>query len=124
MSDLEAAIHRALVLSTRDVLGVEDFAWISTVSFYPFVLTVRKDSKFKSIGDIVQAAKPKPKGVSYGSAGIGSGSSYTRSAVISSTSGRAASIPASSPRSSITAAFRSPSVSPWPRLSDVSAAKP
>jgi tripartite-type tricarboxylate transporter receptor subunit TctC len=51
---------------------VDDFAWISTVSFYPFVLTVRKDSKYKSVSDIIAAARANPKGVSFGSAGVGS----------------------------------------------------
>jgi len=51
---------------------VDDFAWLSTVSFYPFVLTVRKDSKYKSVADIVAAARANPRGVSFGSAGVGS----------------------------------------------------
>jgi tripartite-type tricarboxylate transporter receptor subunit TctC len=51
---------------------VDDFAWISTVSFYPFVLTVKKDSKYKSVADIIAAARANPKAVSFGSAGVGS----------------------------------------------------
>ena len=31
---------------------VDDLEWISTVSFYPFVLTVRKDSKYQTLGDL------------------------------------------------------------------------
>ena len=51
---------------------VEDFDWISTVSFYPFVLSVPKESKHKSLQDILQAARANPTAVSYGSAGVGS----------------------------------------------------
>jgi len=50
---------------------IEDFDWISTVSFYPFVICVRKDSKFNTLGDLLQAARVKPDAVSFGSAGIG-----------------------------------------------------
>ncbi len=51
---------------------VDDFAWISTVSFYPFVLCVRQDSKFHSLGDLLAAARAKPDGLNYGSTGPGS----------------------------------------------------
>lgn len=51
---------------------LDSFAWISTVSFYPFVLSVRADSKYKSVGDIIAAARANPRAVSYGSAGVGS----------------------------------------------------
>lgn len=51
---------------------VEDFDWISTVSFYPFLICVRKDSKFQTLGDLLKEAKTRPGGLSYGSAGVGS----------------------------------------------------
>ncbi len=51
--------------------AVDDFAWISPVSFYPFVLCVRKDSKIQSLGDLLQQAHAKPGGFTYGSTGIG-----------------------------------------------------
>jgi tripartite-type tricarboxylate transporter receptor subunit TctC len=51
---------------------VDDFAWISTVSFYPFLICVRKDSRFQSLNDLLREAKAKPGGLSYGSAGVGS----------------------------------------------------
>lgn len=52
--------------------AVEDFSWISTVSFYPFVLFVRRDSKFSTLADLLAAARAKPDGLSYGSTGMGS----------------------------------------------------
>jgi tripartite-type tricarboxylate transporter receptor subunit TctC len=51
---------------------VDDLEWISTVSYYPFVLTVRKDSKYRTLGDLLQAARADPGKLTYGSAGIGS----------------------------------------------------
>jgi tripartite-type tricarboxylate transporter receptor subunit TctC len=51
---------------------VDDLAWISTAAFYPFVLTVRKDSKYQSLDDVLRAARANPGKITYGSAGIGS----------------------------------------------------
>ena len=51
---------------------VEDFDWISTVSFYPFLICVRKDSKFQTLADLLKEAKAKPGSLNYGSAGAGS----------------------------------------------------
>jgi len=51
---------------------VDDFDWISTVSFYPFLICVRKDSKYQTLGDLLQDARARPGGLTYGSAGVGS----------------------------------------------------
>jgi tripartite-type tricarboxylate transporter receptor subunit TctC len=51
---------------------VDDLEWISTVSSYPFVLSVRKDSKYKTLDEMLRAARAEPGKVSYGSAGLGS----------------------------------------------------
>jgi tripartite-type tricarboxylate transporter receptor subunit TctC len=51
---------------------VDDFAWISTVSFYPFVICVRQDSKYQTLGELLAAAREKPGAVTYGSSGLGS----------------------------------------------------
>ncbi len=51
---------------------VDDFAWISTVSFYPFVVCVRQDSKYQTLGELLAAARAKPGAVTYGSSGLGS----------------------------------------------------
>ncbi len=51
---------------------VDDFEWISTVSSYPFLICVRKDSKFKTLDDLFAAARAKPNSVTSGTAGIGS----------------------------------------------------
>jgi len=51
---------------------VEDFEWISTVSFYPFLICVRKDSRLQTLADVLKEAKAKPGSLTYGSAGVGS----------------------------------------------------
>jgi len=62
-----AAIYKSIKYN-----AVDDFAWISTVSFYPFVLCVPKDSKFQTLGDLLQFARANPERLTYGSTGVGS----------------------------------------------------
>ena len=50
---------------------LDDFDWISTVSFYPFVVCVRKDSKFHTLAELLAAASTKAEAVSFGSSGLG-----------------------------------------------------
>jgi tripartite-type tricarboxylate transporter receptor subunit TctC len=50
---------------------IDDFEWISTVSFYPFVLVVRKDSKIRSLPDLLDTARASPGKITFGSAGLG-----------------------------------------------------
>ncbi len=51
---------------------VEDFSWISVASFYPFMIAVKQDSRFKTIKQLLDEAKGKPGELKYGSAGVGS----------------------------------------------------
>jgi tripartite-type tricarboxylate transporter receptor subunit TctC len=51
---------------------VDDFEWISTVSFYPFILCARKDSALQTFADLLRAARAKPDSVTSGTAGNGS----------------------------------------------------
>ncbi len=51
---------------------VDSFSWISTASFYPFILCVRNNSKLRTFADLISAARAKPDGVSSGTAGNGS----------------------------------------------------
>lgn len=51
---------------------VEDFTWISVASFYPFMITVKQDSRFKSLKQLIDEARAKPGVLKYGSAGVGS----------------------------------------------------
>jgi tripartite-type tricarboxylate transporter receptor subunit TctC len=51
---------------------VDDFTWISTASFYPFLICVRADSRFQSLKQLLDEARAKPGELKYGSAGVGS----------------------------------------------------
>src|SRR5687767_8381230 len=51
---------------------LRDFAWVSTVLTYPFVVVVKSDSPMKSAADLVAAARKNPRKLNYGSVGAGS----------------------------------------------------
>jgi tripartite-type tricarboxylate transporter receptor subunit TctC len=63
--------HGALA-KTVNYKVVEDFDWISVATFYPFLICVRKDSPFKTLKDLIEAARKNPGALKYGSAGVGS----------------------------------------------------
>jgi tripartite-type tricarboxylate transporter receptor subunit TctC len=52
---------------------IKDFAPISECAVYQYVLVTLADSPWKSIADIVAAARARPGAVSYGSTGVGGG---------------------------------------------------
>jgi tripartite-type tricarboxylate transporter receptor subunit TctC len=51
---------------------VKDFAFISTVTSFPFVIAVRADHPAKTLADLIQMAKTSPGKISYSSVGVGS----------------------------------------------------
>lgn len=51
---------------------VKDFAFISTVTSFPFVIAVRADHPAKTLADLIQMAKASPGKISYSSVGVGS----------------------------------------------------
>jgi tripartite-type tricarboxylate transporter receptor subunit TctC len=51
---------------------VDDFEWISVASFYPFLICVRKDSRFHTLRQLIDEARKDPGALKYGSAGVGS----------------------------------------------------
>src|SRR5262252_10114904 len=53
--------------------AIKDFAPISECAVYQYVLVTLASSHWKTIADIVAAAKAKPGAVSYGSTGVGGG---------------------------------------------------
>lgn len=63
--------HGALSKNVRYRV-VDDFDWISVASFYPFMIVVRKESRFRTLTDMINAARKEPGMVKYGSAGVGS----------------------------------------------------
>ena len=50
---------------------VADFAWISTLTTYPFLITTGAQSPLKSLADVVKQAKANPGKLSYASTGAG-----------------------------------------------------
>src|SRR6478735_6306609 len=50
---------------------VDDFTWISVASFYPFMICVKADSRFKTLKQLIDEARSKPGELKYGSAGVG-----------------------------------------------------
>jgi tripartite-type tricarboxylate transporter receptor subunit TctC len=52
---------------------VSDFAFVSTISEFPFFMVVGADSRFKTIGDLVKEAREKPGTLTVGTAGVGTG---------------------------------------------------
>lgn len=50
---------------------VKDFAWISTITTYPFVIATRPESQFRSLSDVIARGRAEPGKISYSSVGIG-----------------------------------------------------
>ena len=51
--------------------AVKDFAWITTVTTYPFAIATAADSPIRSLEDLVKRAKASPGKITYSSAGVG-----------------------------------------------------
>lgn len=63
--------------NTLSYRTVEDYEMVSTVMDFPFLLVVQAQSKYRSLRDILADARANPKGVAYGTAGIGTGHHLT-----------------------------------------------
>lgn len=63
---------QAATLKTLPYDPVRDFAMISTVTFYPFVLAVSAASPYKTVADLLAYAKANRGKTSFASAGVGS----------------------------------------------------
>ena len=50
---------------------VRDFAWITMVLTYPFVVVVRSESPLQTASDLIAAARKNPRKLNYGSVGTG-----------------------------------------------------
>src|SRR5215207_4945127 len=51
---------------------VDDLQMLSTLIYFPFIVSVRKDHRFQTLADLVAEAKAKPKTITYSSVGVGS----------------------------------------------------
>lgn len=64
---VSGALYKALPFDP-----VDDLQMLSTLIYFPFVISVRKDHRFQSLADLVAEAKAKPKTVTFSSVGVGS----------------------------------------------------
>lgn len=61
------ALYKSLPYKT-----VDDFAMVSTITFFPFLLVTLADAKPATLTELLAKAKAEPGKVAYGTAGIGS----------------------------------------------------
>lgn len=50
---------------------VDDFAMVTSIAFYPYVVAVSAEHPFRSLTDMIRTAKEQPEAVTYTSVGIG-----------------------------------------------------
>ncbi|WP_158215371.1 tripartite tricarboxylate transporter substrate binding protein [Candidimonas nitroreducens] len=50
---------------------VKDFSWVSTITTYPLLIGVRPDSPYKTLQDVLDAARKNPGKISFSSVGMG-----------------------------------------------------
>jgi len=50
---------------------IRDFSFVSTLTFYPFVIAVNPDSPYKNLESLIVGARANPRTLSYSSAGVG-----------------------------------------------------
>src|SRR3989442_3710924 len=62
---------QASMLKSMPFDPLTDVAMVSLLTSYPFVISVRADSSFRSLGDLIAAAKANPGKLNYPSSGIG-----------------------------------------------------
>src|SRR5256885_15339248 len=62
---------QAAMLKSLPFDPLRDIAMVSVLTSYPFVISVRPDSRFRSLGDLIGAAKANPGKLNYPSSGIG-----------------------------------------------------
>ena len=72
---------------------LKDFTDIAPLAVQPNVLTVRPDGPYKTVADLVKAAKAKPGALNIGNAGIGSGTHLTTERFIAATGIKVVQIP-------------------------------
>jgi tripartite-type tricarboxylate transporter receptor subunit TctC len=82
-----------------------DFTDIVPLAVQPNVLTVRPDGPYKTVADLVKAAKEKPGALNIGHAGIGSGTHLTTEKFIAATGIKIVQIPFKGTPEVITAMF-------------------
>ncbi len=84
---------------------LKDFTNIVPLAVQPNVLTVRPDGPYKTVADLVKAAKAKPGALNIGHAGIGSGTHLTTERFIAATGIKVLQVPFKGTPEVITAMF-------------------
>jgi tripartite-type tricarboxylate transporter receptor subunit TctC len=84
---------------------LKDFTEIAPLAIQPNVLTVRPDGPYKTVMDLVNAAKAKPGVINIGHAGIGSGTHLTTEKFIAATGIKVVQVPFKGTPEVITAMF-------------------
>jgi len=84
---------------------LKDFANIAPLAIQPNVLTVKPDGPYKTVADLVKAAKAKPGVLNIGHAGIGSGTHLTTEKFIAVTGINVVQVPFKGTPEVITAMF-------------------
>ena len=84
---------------------LKDFTDIAPLAIQPNVLTVRPDGPYKTVADLVGAAKAKPGALNIGHAGIGSGTHLTTEKFIAATGIKVVQVPFKGTPEVITAMF-------------------
>lgn len=84
---------------------LKDFTDIAPLAIQPNVLTVRPDGPYKTVMDLVNAAKAKPGAINIGHAGIGSGTHLTTEKFIAATGIKIVQVPFKGTPEVITAMF-------------------
>lgn len=62
----------AAIMKKLPFEAVNDFAWITTLTTYPFLIATRPDSPIRSLADLIAQAKSSPGRISFGTTGAGS----------------------------------------------------
>src|SRR6266446_5156977 len=66
-----AFVTQAATMKKLPYDPVRDFSWISTVVTYPLVLSVRSDSRFRTLDEFIGFVKSNPGKINYPSPGMG-----------------------------------------------------
>jgi tripartite-type tricarboxylate transporter receptor subunit TctC len=86
MTTLSHNVNALLMADQKPYDPIADFAPVSLVALLPLVMVTAYDAPFKSVRDVINAARARPQEVSYASAGNG-GSAHLAAALVESQSG-------------------------------------
>ncbi len=86
MTTLSHNVNAILLADQKPYDPLADFTPVSLVALLPLVMVTAYDSPYKSVQDVINAAKAKPESISYASAGNG-GSAHLAAALVETQSG-------------------------------------